>query len=173
MSDSIEKNNEKPIEGELVEKDLGGRPTKLDASMIPKLYEMMDQGRSNAQICAELNISERTFYRWKKENEDFREWFEIGQMKRLAYWESLGEAGMLGKIPKFNATIYLANMNSRFNGWAREQKDEKATQTINIENMQVLQGIQQLDDKELDSKIQAALSKYEGIVDDNEGSEEA
>lgn len=155
--------NDNPLEGELIEADKGGRPSKYDASKVEEIQKLMAAGRSNAQICAEWKISERTFYRWLEDKKEFKEAYEEALPQCQAYWESMGEAGMLGQIKRFNPTLYLAFMNNKFNGWAREKKEEVSTQ-INIDTLQVLQNVQQLDDKELDKKIQLTLEKYSRLT---------
>ena len=37
------------------------------------LEEMMREGASQIEVMAEIDITEDTFYRWKKENEEFSE----------------------------------------------------------------------------------------------------
>ena len=165
---------DKAIEGELIESNKGGRPSKFRPSMVRELGELMEQGRSNVQICAEWNISENTFYRWLKDNKELKEAFDVALPKCQAYWETMGEAGMLGKIQRFNPTLYLAFMNNKFNGWAREKKEEPKTQ-INIESMQVLQNLQQLDDTELEAKINNSLNRFKELEEGttNDGQEES
>lgn len=164
MKDEI---NSKALEGEVIPRNKGGRPSKYNKKKIEELKELMAKGRSNVQICAEWGISEKTLYRWLNDKKEFKEAYDEALPQCQSYWEAMGEAGMLGQIKKFNPTLYLAFMNNKFNGWAREKKEEKTTQ-INIENMQVLQNMQQLDDSELDAKIQATLAKYDGLLDDGQ-----
>ena len=159
MNDSNQTNKE--VEGELIPANKGGRPSKYQDHYVQDLKDLMANGRSNIQICAEWKISEKTFYRWMEDKPELKKAYEDALPQCQSYWEAMGEAGMLGKIQRFNPTLYLAFMNNKFNGWAREKKDEGPK--INIENMQVLQNMQQLDDNQLDEKINAILAKYEGL----------
>jgi hypothetical protein len=156
----------KAKEGELIP-NKGGRPSKYRESMVEELGELMEAGRSNIQICAAWDISEDTFYRWLKNNKDLKEAFDIALPKCQNYWETMGEAGMLGKIQRFNPTLYLAFMNNKFNGWAREKKEDTGTH-INIESVQIVQGMQSLDDAELEARIQTSLKNFKQLEGTNE-----
>jgi len=162
----------KTKEGELMPANKGGRPSKYRDSMISELQDLMKAGRSNIQICADWGISEDTFYRWMKENKDFKAAHDTALPQCQNYWETMGEAGMLGKIPKFNTTIYLAFMNNKFNGWAREKKEDSGPR-INIESIQILQNVQSLNDDELEAKINSSIKNFEKLEEGNsdEGSD--
>lgn len=159
----------KEIEGELIPKDQGGRPSKFKKEHIGEILDLMQQGYTNTRICATLNIPGATFYRWINENEDMKEAYEIGKEKREAWWEEVGMAGMMGKIPRFNATVYDKLTKQKLN-WKDDDDKVKGTQ-INIENMQVLQNMQQLTDGELDKKIQVLLDNL-GFKDESDDTQQ-
>lgn len=146
-------NVEEPKDGEFIKKDLGGRPSKYTPDIADKVYQLMAEGKTNIDICSELSIPESTFYRWRKDHKDLQEAYERGLPKCQQKWEEMGKAIMLGQIPKANATVYMAFMNNKFNGWARDKVEDKGSTTINIEQVQVLQSLQQLNTDELQRKI--------------------
>ena len=162
---------DKAKEGTLEPINKGGRPSKFKPEMITELSELMAAGRSNVQICAKWDISEDTFYRWMKDKKELKAAFDTALPKCQAYWETMGEAGMMGQIQKFNPTLYLAFMNNKFNGWAREKKEETGTH-INIESIQILQNVQRLDDQELEAKIKASLKNFEALTGDTTDGDE-
>ena len=45
-----------------------GRPTKYRSEMCAVLEEMMREGASQIEVMAEIDITEDTFYRWKRKN---------------------------------------------------------------------------------------------------------
>ena len=60
-----------------------GRPTKYRSEMCTVLEVMMRQGASQIEVMAEIDISEDTFYRWKKEKEDRYKEDQIIKQKSL------------------------------------------------------------------------------------------
>lgn len=127
-----------------------GRPSKFDETYGERIVELMTEGKSIVAVCKELQISRDTFYRWCKEHDEFKAKVQEGLTYSEAWWEELGLAGMLGKINKFNPTMYIHRMNTQFK-W---QTDKNPGNSINIENLQ----INTLSDKDLDLKIET-LSK--------------
>ena len=49
------------------------RPTKYKPEMCKTVIDLMEEGASQQEVLAALDISNDTFYRWKKENEEFSE----------------------------------------------------------------------------------------------------
>lgn len=137
----------------------GGRPTKYKDHYVVEVEDLMDQGYTDARMCAHWGIGRTTFYNWLNDNKEFKAAHNRGLEKAEAWWEEFGLAGMTGKIPKFNSTMWIAFMNNKFK-WSRKDGDEKTT-NINIGSMQVLQNLQQLSDTELDSKISGLLSNLQ------------
>lgn len=81
------------------------------------LIELMSIGFFNPQIWDEWNISEATFYRWRKEHEELEEAYQIGLPKHEAYMINkhlipMAEGKNEGKH-SFNAIRYL--MDAKYN----------------------------------------------------------
>jgi len=148
--------DDKTVAGELIQAQPFGRPTKYSSQNSEEIGELLRKGFGKAQIAAHWKISRQTLDNWLSKNEDLRKAFDAGQPQAEAWWMEVGTAGMLGQVKGFNATIWMANMNNRF-GWSRKDKDD--IPQINIENMQVLQNVQQLNDKDLDAKIHSIIGK--------------
>lgn len=128
-----------------------GRPSKYNVEYGDKVVELMTDGKSIVAVCKELQISRDTFYRWCREHDAFKDKVQEGLTYSEAWWEELGLHGMMGKINKFNPTMYIHRVNSQFK-W---QSDKSPGQTINIENLQ----INSLSDQDLDKKIEALQSQ--------------
>lgn len=133
-----------------------GRPPKYCVEYGDKAIELMEEGKSIVAVCKELRISRDTFYRWCKEHEEFKDRIQEGLTYSEAWWEELGLHGMLGKIDKFNPTMYIHRVNSQFK-W---QSEKSPGNSINIENLQ----INNLSDGDLDKKI-ASLQSQMKLLD--------
>ena len=89
-----------------------GRPTKYRSEMCTILEEMMREGASQIEVMAEIDITEDTFYRWKKENEEFSESVARGKLLSQAWWERIGRVNL--ENTKFNYRGWYMNMKNRF-----------------------------------------------------------
>ncbi len=96
-----------------------GRPTKYKPEMCETVIELMKEGASQYEVLATLGISEDTFYRWKKENEEFSESIKRGSQLSQAWWEKKGRISLDDR--QFNSTLWYMNMKNRFK-WADKQE---------------------------------------------------
>ena len=104
-----------------------GRPTKYRSEMCTILEAMMREGASHIEVIAEIGICEDTFYRWKKENEEFSESVARGKLLSQAWWERMGRVNL--ENTKFNYRGWYMNMKNRFQ-WSDKQdvkRDEVKT----------------------------------------------
>ena len=93
-----------------------GRPTKYKKEMCDEVVKFMSQGFSKAETAAHLGITRETLYQWEKEKEEFSYAVKEGENQSALWWAKAGMAGMTGKIPGFNATVWIFNMKNR-HGW--------------------------------------------------------
>jgi hypothetical protein len=105
------------------------RPTKYKPSMCKVVIDLMQEGASQQEVLAVLDISNDTFYRWKKENEEFSETIKRGIQLSQGWWERQGRVSL--KDREFNYTGWYMNMKNRFK-WADKQevKNEGITTVI-------------------------------------------
>jgi transposase len=96
-----------------------GRPTKYKPEMCETVLELMKEGASQQEVLAVLDISNDTFYRWKKENEEFSETIKRGIQLSQAWWERKGRISLDDR--QFNSTLWYMNMKNRFK-WADKQE---------------------------------------------------
>ena len=99
----------------------GGRPTKYKPEMCQQAIDFMSKGFSKAETSAELGISRETLNQWEKSNDEFSDAIKEGERQSALWWAKMGMAGMTGKVPGFNATIWIFNMKNR-HGWADKQE---------------------------------------------------
>lgn len=89
------------------------RKTKYKDEYAQNLPSMFENGESVIEVCANMQISKDTFYRWCKQHKRFKEAYEQGLDLSQAWWEKLGRAGSLG-TQKINAATWIFNMKNRF-----------------------------------------------------------
>ena len=97
--------------------------------MCKVVIDLMQEGASQQEVLAVLDISNDTFYRWKKENEEFSETIKRGIQLSQGWWERQGRVSL--KDREFNYTGWYMNMKNRFK-WADKQevKNEGITTVI-------------------------------------------
>ncbi|NBB81691.1 MAG: hypothetical protein GVY36_19995 [Verrucomicrobia bacterium] len=50
---------------------MAGRPSKFDPKIGDKLCELIAEGSSASKACKSVGIPMRTYYRWRRENDEF------------------------------------------------------------------------------------------------------
>ena len=105
-----------------------GRPTKYRSEMCAVLEEMMREGASQIEVMAEIDITEDTFYRWKKENEEFSESVARGKLLSQAWWERIGRVNL--ENTKFNYRGWYMNMKNRFKWSDKPEVNNEGNITI-------------------------------------------
>ena len=126
------------------------RPTKYKPEMCKTVIDLMKEGASQQEVLATLDISNDTFYRWKKENAEFSETIKRGIQLSQAWWEKKGRISLDDR--QFNSTLWYMNMKNRFS-WAdkKEIKEEvkKEVTTFNIDNLSLdeLEQLEKINEK--------------------------
>ena len=92
----------------------GGRPTKYRPEMCATVEEMMAEGCSKVEVCAELGICYDTWLIWQGEHKEFSESVKTGETLSAAWWEKQGRQNLATQ--GFNATLWYMNMKNR-HGW--------------------------------------------------------
>jgi len=70
------------------------------------------EGKSQAQISAEIGVPRATMYRWAKEHDDFRAAISRAKDLELAWWEEQARANLGDR--NFNAALWQKSMAGRF-----------------------------------------------------------
>jgi hypothetical protein len=142
--------------------------TKYDPSMCEKLLEVAKTGGHVAEMCIAIGIKSRdTFYRWIKEYPEFSKAYEESKLVSQAFYEQALLAGALGKIKNFNFSALAMVMNNKFG----DDYKRNATGSNTEINIGSINSIEQLDSKELDSKI-LKLQKKLGLLPEQSTEEE-
>lgn len=100
-----------------------GRPTKYKEEYCQMLVDHMNGGLSFESFAGLIGTSRSIIYDWIKAHPEFLDAKRIGEDRCRIFWEKIGLAGTLGKIPGFNATTFIFNMKNRFR-WRDRLEDE-------------------------------------------------
>lgn len=152
-----------------------GRPVDYNPLVqIPLMKDLMEKGYWDYEIIAVFEVSKTTFYRWIRENPEFQEAHEIGKNKRAAFWTQLGRNAVLNKEKDFQFKPWISFMNNQMQDFGWGTGEEGKRQTININQMNVLQTkdstelLEMLQDKlkTLDPKLKQILPIEVKILDE-------
>lgn len=90
-----------------------GRPTKFDDSFCERAIALGRDGKSHAQIAANLGVTRETLYQWAKENDQFSDAMSLARELSLNWWEEQAQQGIwAGK--EFNAAVWNKSVTARF-----------------------------------------------------------
>lgn len=109
-------------------KKKNGRPTKFKPEYCPGLLKHMGiDGLSYETYAAVVGVNIDTLYHWEGLHPEFSEAKKLAFLQNKLFWERLGMAGMAGKIPGFNATVWIFNMKNRHQWRDRIETENKTT----------------------------------------------
>ena len=108
---------------------------------VPKLCteitKLMAAGFSDTEVMAQWNICRDTFYRWKRENPEFKEAHDIGKTLFDAAHEKLGKEGML-KTRDIDYQFWR-DLGKYRHGWTEKLPTSTNNTQINIDKINILQ----------------------------------
>jgi len=109
--------------------------------MCDRVIEMMKEGCSLTEVCADIGISRETLHQWNNPespwyNKDFSDAVKKGEDLSAAWWERQGRENLMmhPKKSQLNATLWYMNMRNRF-GWADKQEikqEHSGNVTVNV-----------------------------------------
>ncbi len=143
------------LEGELIKKP-AGRPSTFHPDMIKTMLDAKDQGASDTQVMKMLGVCRDTFYRWLRENPEFKDAHAYAKIAEEVHWDRVGEFGIMN--PKaINGPLYVSYMKKRFKSWQESAAPLSAQQnSISIHNLTV-NNVASLSTEELEKQVQARL----------------
>lgn len=126
--------------------------TKYEDTMPAEIIEMSAEGKSPVQIAAYWKVSEDTIKQWAKDltKPEFGEAYKIAKTCFEGYWEDVGQKGIKGLNPKFNAAAWQKVMSSR----CSENWKESTTQKIELKNE-----VSSMSTEEIDEAIKVLLAQ--------------
>ena len=96
------------------------------AQTVVALYE---EGRSDAEVAAELRISIKKYYQHIKDNPVFAQLVDYGRTLAQAWWEGQARKNLATK--GFNSSLFGFYMKNKF-GWADKVEQTSTTENTNI-----------------------------------------
>jgi hypothetical protein len=128
---------------EVIIKKPNGRPSDYRPEYDKKIIEVMQEGASLVEFCAEIGVCRDTPYEWAEKHESFSYAFTRARLLCQAWWEkqgreNLSDTFMDGSGKKFNDRLWNKNVSCRFrDDWTDNKPDEEKsdrTLTIRFEN---------------------------------------
>lgn len=109
-------------------------PIKYKPEFCEQIIAHMSAGRSFESFGGVIGVGRDTLYQWKKKRRVFSDAIEVGASKSRLYWESIGQAAMMGtdlvqvnddgtrervSTKRFNTHMYSLQVRNRFpNEWS-------------------------------------------------------
>jgi hypothetical protein len=103
------------------------RPTKYDPGMCDTVIAAGEEGKTLAEMAAELDVDRATVNEWIERHEEFSRAVKRGLDKAQAWWEKQGRIATFGGFDGFNATSYIFQMKNRFREDWRDKQDLEHT----------------------------------------------
>ena len=123
---------DKVIEGELLLNSTVGRPSEFSIEHLTKLDDVMSRGgKSVAAICAALDISKDTHYRWRESHQDYETHYQQGILLAQAYWENLIRNQALGNIKGSTSAAIFMTCNL-FKDDYKQSNNDSTSVNINL-----------------------------------------
>lgn len=97
------------------------RPTKYSEAFVPKVEELLYNGKSIIQVARELRVCKQTIYSWGKKHKKFLDAIKKGVEWSEGWWMNQGQDNIYNK--DFNSTLWYMNMKNRFQ-WRDQQHIE-------------------------------------------------
>ena len=133
-----------PLEGQIIPGHAGA-PSKYKPEMVEQVIELMTQGKTNAQICAYLDISADSFMRYRRQFPELAAAYELGESARQAVWEHTAMQLAKGEL-KGNAQMMIFLMSNMFK---KDYQTKTDSVQVNINN----NNVKALSDEELEEQV--------------------
>lgn len=89
-----------------------GRPSEYRPEYCERVIELGRQGKSHAQIAADLDCSRQTLYAWQAAHPEFLDAITRAKDLAQAWFEDKGQAGL--DASGFNASLWAKQVSCRF-----------------------------------------------------------
>lgn len=93
-----------------------GQPSKYKPEFCDMLIEHMKEGLSFDSFAGLIGVNSDTLHEWKRVHPEFSVAKTNGHAAAMLWWEKLGRAAAAGKVPNFNAAVFIFSMKNKF-GW--------------------------------------------------------
>lgn len=110
-----------------------GRPSKYDPAFCERVIELGKEGKTLAEMAADLEIDRDTMKVWRADNPEFSAAVKTGIDLAQAWWENNGRIATFGGFDGFNATSYIFQMKNRFKDDWRDKVENEVSGNITVE----------------------------------------
>jgi hypothetical protein len=93
---------------------------------------ILGAGKSIARLASSLGVCRETIYEWREKHPEFDKAFKQGKEAAQAYWEDIGEDGVMGITKNFSASAWIFTMKNRFREDYRDDKDDKKDDAVSV-----------------------------------------
>ena len=94
-----------------------------DAALVERVIFLGREGRSRAEIAAELKVSLERLLAWANDHAEFAEGLELAATEARAWWDQLPRKAVVSKDGVFHAAIWSRTMAQRFGSSAHRTPD--------------------------------------------------
>lgn len=123
--------------------------TKYTPEMPLQIIKLMTEGKSITQVCAALKIAKPTLSDYREKYPECGQAVELGKLLYEAHWEDIGQKGIKGILPKFNAPAWMYMMKCRV------QKDWIEA---NSQKIEIVDNVKKMSDDELNKTLEVLLA---------------
>jgi hypothetical protein len=100
-----------------------GRPTDYLPEHCQQVLDLGREGKSHAQIAAELGVARQTLHNWAAQHPEFMDAITHARDLAQSWWETKGQDGL--EKPGFNASLWAKSVSARFpDDYTERQKRE-------------------------------------------------
>ncbi len=113
-----------------------GRPTDYRPEYDQRIIEVMQEGASLVEFCAEIGVSRETPYEWARVHPSFSDAFTRARLLCQSWWEKQGRENLSdefcdGSGKKFNDRLWNKNVSCRFrDDWTDNKPNEGTKDNI-------------------------------------------
>ena len=91
-----------------------GRPTDYRPDFCELVVELGGQGKSYAQIAAEIGVARKTLYEWATIYPEFSNALNFSRDLSQAWFENIAQGNMVAPTPGFSAPLWAKQVSCRF-----------------------------------------------------------
>jgi hypothetical protein len=107
-----------------------GRPTDYNPGYCQRVIELGREGKSKAQIAADLDVARQTLDNWAAAHSEFLDALTRARDLAQAWWEDKGQDGL--EKTGFNASLWAKQVSCRFREDYTEKSELKADITATV-----------------------------------------
>lgn len=109
-----------------------GRPTDYRPEYCERVIELGRNGKSKAQIAADLDVARRTIDYWAEAHPDFLLAITRANDLQLAWWENKGQANL--EAQTFQTGLWSRSMAARFPDDYTERQKRDVTANVTVQS---------------------------------------